>query len=290
MFDDDFGYRESRFPFSEGHEFTMEFVGNAIGSEHKEQPFGWCQKVRMIVDDRWKDDAINVYPGEIATVRVTGLDHNHAHVSVLENHGPFLDKFTDTNRTVKITGMSNVDARDAVSDPRYKKGGIVGVPVVIEKCKYFKPSWEDMEPSFREADVVIQRYTKGKHGYIMFSKPASYEEDLPRKPKEDIFFSTFYSFFGGLDFDRLHEKITGVPKRNPPGIVLFIDPEGDKKILFRTSEQDLSDYDMGNAILYFMDRLRDDTFPLALMGYRSEDEFQEAAREYGKNPIRLLTR
>ncbi len=288
---------EREIPFFVGEEMELELVGKAIGREHRREPFGWHKKVRMIVNDAYCDnESLSAFPGEKVIARVNYIDHNHTHVTVMKNEGPFIDKFVGQTKRIAITGKSPVDARNAVSDPSdpsYRgKAGICGVKVVIDNCNGFEPYLNADEWEFSSADVEITNYTKGKHGYVMFAKPESYEIEVIRIPKSYIFFSSFRN--SEIDFNRLHEMIGGVPKRDPPGIVFHVNKEGYSSIIFRKSREDLTGYELDNAIQYFMEKLRDDTFPLALIEYNSiignEGHFKNAAINTGINPEELYRR
>ncbi len=264
----------STIPFREGYECEMKITGIGHSRAHRGNPMGKHRGVRMIINDHSQGGKFEAFPGDRALVRVTGIDHNHAHVTVVEKREPFVEELTGHCDQILITGRSLADARNMVSDPRDIGGGTAGMMVVINNCKV--PGYG---PLYKRANVNLEGWTKRKFGYILFGELDESSKELKRDPEKSLFYA-----WKTTEFPSISEfaEIKGVPKKL--GVALYLE-EDRKRILFKSNEQDVSRMSIESAISCYKGKLREYSFPLVVYNSLSiESKIVSSAEKLGFCP------
>ena len=189
---------------SVGEEYQMDVVGEIekkIGtfSDSKIRlPFGWINRIRVFVYDPPKTDdlsedykhkeVVNVQPGDRIDAKIIKHNPKSANAILTYNYGSFILELMEKNKELEviITGKSDRDMRDAISDPRYENGGLYGVFTIIERARYEEPDFSNMleDHEFKKQKIRVRYFNKGKTGkYFIIAELVnkSQERDLERE-------------------------------------------------------------------------------------------------------------
>lgn len=265
---------ERGFPFSKGSVFETRLEGKGIG-RHRRDPYAWVERVRTFITDRFNEDRIEAFPGDNVRIRITGMDNNHAHATVLENQGTYLDEISrDETFNIKITDYNYLDARNAISDPRKTRdGGIYGVRVIVDECKCPESSYDPLD-----AEVTVRNFVRAKKGgYFLFSKLTDLSPDMKREPYRDLFYSVLECHEPGLSLFK--DRILGVPVKEDLNMALSISGNGKITILKQAYNDEISNLGMEDGIRMLKEKTFPSSFPLVVVRDEGiEDKFVRTAK------------
>ena len=226
-----------------GAVYQLELTGF---STEKGLNYGWINGVRVFVptDPSYgQGDRLSVVLSESLPMSFVG--------EVTENHGNFVHEYIkdETPQSVRITSMSNGDARHCVSEARR---GFRGFFTVLNMTRY--------APN-KKLEVVARKYLPGKNGnYFIVAEPTNDVDK--RDPEKCIFISAWDgSSFPGLGPMKV---MNGVPRTLSKA--LFFGGDGRKYIVDEKGRRDISHLEDYGAVDVYRGALPSDGFRLVLNG------------------------
>ncbi len=283
-------------PVEVKEEIDLYLTGRGRAFGHEMHPFGKYQGLVVLIGNDKEPWEGGDRPGDHVTARITSVSKMHAHAEVLENHGPFLDDHEGERYQIKITHMSFLDARDALSIPwRYRghETGLSGCNVLIKECHFPGVKLDRRIRDFvlKEADVTVKNWTRQKDGdYIIFSYLSDPEDPLKRVPGEYLFLASFPIRDEDDVFDEIESGLKGIPEEDPPDAILML--SGDSgKITYRNNGGGYKDlYGLGildsiTEYIKFLGGIKHNgncsDFPLVLTTKKEMENVEHAANEIG---------